>query len=191
VRIASHSVRELVDELVSLAPEAIDAKHVGDILAGVRPDDSALAPYLYWCEGRYTRNLLFRNERFELLALCWDRGSGSPIHDHGRSRCFMAVARGELNAEDYAIVEGGGEPGPAVVERVSERMLGIGDLDIRNPVRDVHRITATRERSVSLHVYAKPLDRCLVFDQPAQNARGFYNRYDTIRLITPHHVLVA
>lgn len=191
MHISNFSVTELVDDLVGLAPDQIDARHVGDILADVRLADSDLAPYLYWNEGRYTRNLLFRNECFELLALCWDVGSGSAIHDHGRSRCFMSVQRGELFAEDYAIVTGGGEPGHAVVDCVANRTLGIGDIDVRNPVRDVHRITATRERSVSLHIYAKPLDRCLVFDQEKKYARGAYNRYDTIRLITPRRKLVA
>lgn len=187
---SNYSVTDLVDELLGLGPDALDAGHVGAILTEMRPSEQHLAPYLSWCSERYTRTLLFRNAGFELLALCWDRGSGSPIHDHGQSNCFMSVQTGMLHAEDYAILEGGGKPGHAIVDRIAARTLVAGDLDVRSLARDVHRVSS-RERTVSFHVYAKPLEQFLIFDQEAHCARRMQSRYDCVRLVTPKRKLVA
>src|SRR5688572_30516840 len=45
----------------------------------------------------YTRNLVHREEHYELLLLCWGAGQKSPIHNHQGQRCWMAVLEGEIS----------------------------------------------------------------------------------------------
>ena len=42
-------------------------------------EPESLSPYLLFSSASYTRNLIFKNERFELLALCWEIGQVSRI----------------------------------------------------------------------------------------------------------------
>src|SRR5687768_7197153 len=59
------------------------------------------APYLRLSGNRYTRNLVYRNDCFELLLLCWDAGSRSPIHGHSGQRCWFMPVAGWFDLEDY------------------------------------------------------------------------------------------
>jgi len=47
-------------------------------------------------EQHYTRNLVAREARFELMVLCWGRDQASPIHNHEGQDCWMAVLEGEM-----------------------------------------------------------------------------------------------
>lgn len=55
--------------------------------------------YCFFNEVRYARNLVERNQYFELIVICWKAGQQSPIHNHEGSRsdsigyfhCFVFV----------------------------------------------------------------------------------------------------
>jgi cysteine dioxygenase len=160
-------------ELTASAPAGIEA-----LLRAAQFDDASLAPFVSFMADRYTRNCVYRDERFELLLLCWARGARSPIHDHGDSRCFVTVLRGALTIENFTILEHGRAPGPAVLSRTGTQNLGLGGIDTRSPQTDVHRVSALGGPAISLHLYAAPLDRCLVFDVAQKTCRSALNHYD-------------
>ena len=41
-----------------------------------------LETFLHFEIGSYTRNLIYRNECYEMMAICWGMGHHTPIHDH-------------------------------------------------------------------------------------------------------------
>ena len=45
-------------------------------------DPASIEPYLFWEPTHYTRNLIYKCPLFELMAICWDVGQVSPIHNH-------------------------------------------------------------------------------------------------------------
>jgi Cysteine dioxygenase type I len=45
-------------------------------------DPESLDPYLFWNAQHYTRNLIDKTDLYELLAICWEVGMGSSIHNH-------------------------------------------------------------------------------------------------------------
>jgi cysteine dioxygenase len=61
-------------------------------------DPESLSPYLVWDRRHYTRNLIDRTSLYELLAICWEVGQGSPIHNHDGQNCWMAIPVGQLVA---------------------------------------------------------------------------------------------
>ena len=71
----------------------------------VLPD--TLAPYLTWDKQHYTRNLIDKTPLYELVAICWEIGQSSSIH----------------NPREF------------------------------------------NQRAVSLHVYSRPFDTCVVYSQ--------------------------
>src|SRR5438093_4641692 len=49
----------------------------------VAPD--TLRPYLTWDRQHYTRNLIDKSPLYELVAICWEVGQASSVHNHRRS----------------------------------------------------------------------------------------------------------
>ena len=157
--------------------------HIQKLLAGVAVDAASLTPYLHFVKSQYTRNLIFRNDDFELLALCWDGESHSPIHNHSGQDCWLLVQEGQFCLEGYRLVEGGVEPGVARLEHVdSQHKVCPGALDHRGTLNDIHQVKVSRGnlRAVSLHVYARPFDDCLVYDLKRNECRRQRLKYHTI-----------
>ena len=60
----------------------------------IEPD--SLQRYIFFRPERYTRNLVFKNEFFELLVICWNIGQRAPVHGHEGERCWSRVEQGSL-----------------------------------------------------------------------------------------------
>src|SRR5688500_7824372 len=101
--------------LKGIAPDQMNPETVADRLEGVTVSASSLAPFLHFVKGRYTRNLIYRDDaHFEMLALCWDEDTYSPIHDHAGQDCWFLVHEGQFCVEGYKLLEGGTCAGGAV-----------------------------------------------------------------------------
>jgi len=46
-----------------------------------------LEKYLFFSKGNYTRNLIFKNDVFECMTICWEIGQFSRIHNHRDQNC--------------------------------------------------------------------------------------------------------
>jgi cysteine dioxygenase len=175
----SHSIGDLVVALRESGPE-LQPLRVATALRGVRIDERTLAPYLTWAPGRYTRNLVAREAAFELIAICWDRDARSPIHDHADSDCAFVIHSGAITCENYRITrpEGSGAD-RRMLHRTSTRDLSAGEIDMRSGHLSVHRVSPCGGPAITLHVYAKPIDACLNYDEDGTH-RIAYARYDTV-----------
>src|SRR5262245_27404607 len=56
----------------------------------------SLKPFLFFSRSRYTRNLMHRNDLFEVVAIGWEPGQSSSIHNHRGQECWMGVPIGRL-----------------------------------------------------------------------------------------------
>lgn len=54
------------------------------------------------CKG-YTRNLIYGNENFDCILMCWPAGSQSTIHDHDSSSCWVTAVEGSVHEVQYAL----------------------------------------------------------------------------------------
>ncbi|WNG43332.1 ATP-binding cassette domain-containing protein [Archangium minus] len=149
----------------------------------------AVEPYALLQEGRYTRTLVYRDEDLEVLVLGWGRNARAPVHGHDGQECFLMTVAGELEVADYRLVAGGQEPGYALVERMGpRRTLLPGAMDHRNPDAELHSVrTGARSGfAISLHIYSRPIDSCLVYDLRRSSCELRQLRYDRVmRLADP------
>jgi len=129
-------------------------------------DPESLAPYLFWNEQHYTRNLIDKTELYELLAICWEVGMKSSIHNHKGQNCWMAAPMGKLAVQNYRVIsEDLGAHAcnlvpTDVVEITASSPVAVDPL---NPVHDVRNLREWNQRAVSLHVYSRPFDSCVVY----------------------------
>jgi len=142
------------------------AGSIDSYIEGNRVSVPSLKPYLFFSENNYTRNLIFRNELFELLALCWAPGHVSSIHDHAGENCWMAVPVGKLRIQNFRVLEQDLETGYCKVEPTASMdidKLTPAGVDPTEPIHQVLNLEEFGRRAVSLHVYSRPIDRCLIY----------------------------
>src|ERR1700680_4483283 len=138
----------------------------------VAPD--TLAPYLTWDRQHYTRNLIDKTPLYELIAVCWEVGQGSSVHNHRDQNCWMAVPIGRLLVENYRVISQTLEQGTCNLEAADTFEMNPAYPRAVDPLEPVHRVYNPREfnqRAVSLHVYSRPFDSCVVYS-PEQHHCG-------------------
>ena len=176
-----HGIDDLVVALRELG-DVLQPVRVAATLRGTRIDERTLEPYLTWAPGRYTRNLVVRDDAFELIAICWEKDARSAIHDHADSDCAFVLQRGAITCENFRLAwRDGSQSGRCELTATSTRRLRTGEIDMRSGHLSVHRVGACDGRAVTLHVYAKPIDACLQFDENGES-RIAYSHYDTAPL---------
>jgi cysteine dioxygenase len=174
-----HGIDDLVVALRGLGG-ILQPVRVAAALREVRIDERTLAPYLTWAPGRYTRNLVARDEAFELIAICWERDARSAIHDHADSDCAFVLQSGAISCENFRVAwRDAHQSGPAEVRLTGTRTLREGQIDMRSGHLSVHRVGSSDGRAITLHVYAKPIDQCMTFDEDGSYAVS-RSHYDTI-----------
>ena len=109
---------------------------------------TSLDPYLNWSRQHYTRNLIDRTKLYELMAICWEVGQASSVHNHRDQNCWMAVPIGRLQVENYHLVHQDLQGGQCKLEP-----LNTVEMNIAQPcaVDPLIRCTASsiRESSTS------------------------------------------
>jgi cysteine dioxygenase len=126
----------------------------------------SLAPYLLWDSQHYTRNLIDKTSLYELLAICWEVGQSSSVHNHRDQNCWMAVPIGRLLVENFHVNRQDMTAGKCAIEPTQTIEMNPAQPCAVNPHEPVHRVFNPREfnqRAVSLHVYSRPFDTCVVY----------------------------
>ncbi len=123
----------------------------------------------------YQRRLLCRTPRFDMLILCWQPGQQSSIHDHQESLNVTRVYRGQLTSRGFQAIDR--SPSLSFTNQCSdptascsmplhlcqEVQLEKSDLAVVDR-HSIHQLAnAADENLVTLHVYARPLQKLAVY----------------------------
>ncbi|MGA7460494.1 MAG: cysteine dioxygenase family protein, partial [Candidatus Korobacteraceae bacterium] len=125
-----------------------------------------LKPYLFWSAQHYTRNLIDKTDLYELLSLCWEPGMKSSIHNHKGQNCWMAAPVGRFLVQNYRVLEENLAAHHCNIVPTDEVAITWENpvaVDPLNPVHDVRNAREWNERAVSLHIYSRPFDSCVVY----------------------------
>ena len=169
------SIQTLVQELRQMPESAfISPEPLRRFLQQMPVDADSLAPYLTWDRQHYTRNLIDRTPLYELMAICWEVGQASSVHNHRDQNCWMAVPMGRLQVDNFHLVHQDLEGGRCKLEPLNTVEMNISHPCAVDPADSVHRVVNPKEfnqRAVSLHVYSRPFDSCVVYS-PEQGTCG-------------------
>ena len=169
------SIQRLIEELRQM-PEAMfdETEPLRRFLEQTPVDATSLDPYLNWSRQHYTRNLIDRTKLYELMAICWEVGQASSVHNHRDQNCWMAVPIGRLHVENFHLVHQDLQGGHCKLEPLNTVEMNIAHPCAVDPDDPVHRVINSPEfnqRAVSLHVYSRPFDTCVVYS-PEQGTCG-------------------
>jgi cysteine dioxygenase len=169
------TIDDLVKELRKLPEHAFNEIETLRHLLQEKPVQAeSLAPYLTWDRQHYTRNLIDRAPFYELMAICWEIGQASSVHNHRGQNCWMAVPIGRLQVENFHLVHEDVAAGHCKLEPKDIVEMNVAEPCAVDPADPVHRVFNPREfnqRAVSLHVYSRPFDTCVVYS-PEQGTCG-------------------
>ena len=129
-------------------------------------DTDSLRKYFHWSPKFYTRNLIYKDERFEMMAICWEKGQVSRVHNHSEQRCWMTVPIGRLKGQNFAIDEIDESRGHCKLRETTEFELAeclAAKVELEEPIHQVLNLVEYDQRAVSVHIYSKPFDHCLSY----------------------------
>jgi hypothetical protein len=99
------AIQDFAAGLRKLPASAFDrTDEVTDFLRSAPIFPDTLAPYLMWDDQHYTRNLIDKTRLYELIAICWEVGQISSVHNHRDQNCWMAVPIGRLLVQNYHMI---------------------------------------------------------------------------------------
>jgi Cysteine dioxygenase type I len=159
-------IENLIEGLREIPDAEFTCDNVYQFLAENPVDVDTIAPYFFWCERFYTRNLIYKDARFELMTLCWERGQVSRVHNHADQRCWMTVPIGKLRGQNFRAVEMDEETGFCKLEKTDCFDLSnclAAKVELEEPIHQILNLPEFDERAVSLHIYSKPFDKCLSY----------------------------
>ncbi|MCU1289333.1 MAG: cysteine dioxygenase type [Acidobacteria bacterium] len=159
-------IENLIDGLRGISDEEFTCDNVYRFLAENPVDVDTISPFFFWSDKFYTRNLIFKDERFELMVLCWDKGQVSRIHNHADQMCWMTVPVGKLRGQNFRAVEIKEEN--QFCKLVETDQFDLSDclaakVELEEPIHQILNLPEFAERAVSLHIYSKPFDKCLSY----------------------------
>lgn len=155
-----------VEQLVNALNNCVESgNHVLDVMTHVDIPRSEFERYYSWSDDKYARNVLARNEDFEVLLICWEKGQSSPIHDFNAQEAWIHPIEGMLREERFKI-----NVADDRLEKVSNMLLGNDEFSYMNQI-GIHRYSnANKARSVSLNIYRKPVTEWHVYDEASSDS---------------------
>jgi cysteine dioxygenase len=161
------AIQDFVAGLRKLPESAFDrTDRVTDFLRSAPVVPDTLAPYLTWDCEHYTRNLIDKTRLYELIAICWDIGQMSSVHNHREQNCWMAVPMGRLLVQNYRTISQDLTIGQCKLEVADTVEMNPAHPCPVDPQEPVHRVINPRkfnQKAVSLHIYSRPFDSCVVY----------------------------
>ena len=137
---------ELINELKELSVNNFPNDKVYDLLENSHLASEDIEDYIQFSEEKYTRHLIYKDDNFELLLMCWKSGQKAPIHGHEGEKCFMRVEKGALQFTNYNLVS----TDPLKLTKIES---------LKGEVENIYN-----EDSITFHIYAKPYSACDVYD---------------------------
>ena len=130
---------------------------------------------------KYTRNLIYGNEHFDCILMCWPSGSMSSIHGHDKSSCWVNVVEGTVHEVQYALPQldkkfleaEKNDPAGAVGHCGRLKVVNVAKLDTGGVVGTyanndvgIHRVeNRTDKLACTVHIYAPPLRKMKIFNE--------------------------
>ncbi len=153
--------------------DSIEPRERAKAMKKVKISEQELTSYVTWLPNGYTRNCLARTPEYEVILLCWDAHSKTPVHGHGGEDCWVYQVHGEVEEIRFGLDTG-------VLQETHRMTLTPGQLTYMNDRMGYHAIeNRSDQRALTLHIYASPIDTCEVYNNKKDRFETKEMSYDT------------
>ncbi len=159
--------KKIIDELKTGMIQMARERTLGEIeYPAPRPD-------------RYARGLCYADpwNRFSVIAMTWNTGHRTPLHDHAGVWCVEVVVDGEMQVVNYELMEEDAK-GRCRFERRETITAPAASSGALLPPFEHHVFSNVGNApSHTLHVYRGPMSRCDIFEPGASDRpTGYWQR---------------
>ena len=158
-----------LDEAVAIADDEARCRNVKAVLEQVMSGAEPFleARFLSPAAASYARRLIHRDPagRYTVLAMVWDNGQGTALHDHSGMWCVECVYQGRIRVTSYSVR--GGDPERGVVQFAKEAVIhaGPGEAGALIPPFEDHVLeNADASPAVTIHVYGGEMTSCHIYE---------------------------
>lgn len=186
-----------VDKIRALESAPITTGAVLEVLQDYTVDAASVRRRAEWMDERYMRHLLYRDEIFEIIMLCWKPGQRTPVHTHNGQLGWATIAMGRLEVVNYQwhgcdrpqnqnvsgmdCLSGGQQVDVRPTERVAATVGGpVATVTKQQSIHQILCPDDAGEPAASIHIYSRPIDSCVAFDLEHHRCARRVLRYDTI-----------
>ena len=159
-------IGQLIEGLREIRDEDFTCDNIYEFLGSNPVELGSLSKYFFWSEKFYTRNLIYKDPRFEVMALCWEKGQVSRVHNHADQKCWMTVIDGTLRGQNFAVEEIDETRGFCRLRETDQFDLSdclAAKVELEEPIHQILNLAEFGRRAVSIHVYSKPFDSCISY----------------------------
>ncbi len=159
-------IENVINGLREIPEAEFTCDNVYDFLGRNPVDVDSISKYFFWNPDFYTRNLIYKDERFEMMAICWESGQVSKVHNHSEQKCWMTVPVGKLKGQNFAVQEIDESRGYCKLVETDSFCLSdcvAAKVELEEPIHQILNLTEYNERAVSIHVYSRPFDHCISY----------------------------
>ena len=177
------SIDQLVSGLCEISDEMFVCEPVYDYLSANQVDVDSITKYFHFSPKFYTRNLIYKDERFEMMAICWDKGQVSRVHNHHDQRCWMSVPVGKLKGQNFAVDAMDESRGYCKLRETDTFELAeclAAKVELEEPIHQILNLAEYDQRAVSIHIYSKPYDRCISYCRDTDTFKEVQLAYTSI-----------
>jgi cysteine dioxygenase len=203
----AHPLRTTVDDMLEglkrFERDYITGEAISSFMDAHRLSAEELRPFTFWRDDYYTRNLIFRDDKFEVMAICWKPGQKTVIHSHNGALGWMTVPQGEVAVHDYKYVScdhperqnvvgidclaGGHEieldRTGSVHVHVSSNIYRVDKL---HTIHQIENVDPSQVGVVSVHIYSPPIDSCVSYDlekhRCSRKTLKYFSKYGKVEI---------
>ena len=136
-----------------------DAENYVSIAKNMNIPSSDFKKFAHWKDDSYARNCIIKTPEFELILICWKKGDCTPIHGHNEQKCWVYLVEGEMTELRYKSDE------ECNLTECNKLQMKAGDLTYMHDSMGFHLLQNCEEKkAMTLHLYMKPVDTCMVFN---------------------------
>jgi cysteine dioxygenase len=175
------TVEDFIHGLTSFERDLITKDGVARYCDSMRLSADALKPYSFFRDDCYTRNLVYRDDLFEVMVICWAPGQKTTVHTHNGQLGWMDMPQGEVHVHNFQYLGCNAAENQNVVgmdclagateinlekkNTVTSYQGGpIYTVDKLHTIHQIENADPSKEGVVSLHIYSLPIDSCVAFD---------------------------
>ncbi len=160
------SIDKWIEQLSAIPEKEFTIPRVFDFTARKSIDAKTLSPYLFYATSHYTRNLIYKCNLFEILAICWESGQVSRVHNHRGQNCWMVTPIGRLRVQNFRVETRDSSHSTCKLVPSDAYDMDPTHPAVVQPEEPVHQVLNLPEfgqRSTSVHIYSHPYDSCEVY----------------------------
>ncbi|MDA1260460.1 MAG: cysteine dioxygenase family protein [Planctomycetota bacterium] len=163
------SLEEFILETTRIPQAELKMAQLEDLFHRLIVPNALIEQHTRFSDDHYSRNLLCRTPRFDMLVLGWRQGQISTIHDHLDSRNCTRVMSGTLQQRLFRAVDVD-QNGRTAVELIEEENVEAG-ARTRLDAGGIHQMgNVSPENLVTLHIYSAPLSEITVYEPETQSS---------------------